>query len=577
MSTQKANPKGYGAPFARVYHGDKELTHKLSKFVYTMSEDKDDGLEMVFESNDPNMPDDPAFQEHAALSIVWGYINGIQSEKRKVYVREVAPEFTENGVMIKIKASDKLSYLRTGSRLHKNPIDNMTTQDIVNKLAADWGLDRIDPVYFSDGTIGYQVQDIYGLEKPDRIETTVVNEGTDNQFQVETAIFGSAQDNARVFGEFHATLHEGWLPGNRSDFENIKDLLDREPSGPYVMEGRDDKIMIKKRRFDVTPFRTFRYKSDDELIKFNPESKNRTQKSTSVNINLGFMDRENKTYNEQNITELDDDNARLGNIVDGSFSNQPYKRFSKGTMVTEEGDILGTGYSKRTGLDETHHGERGGVNIFSAQTWLVEDKKNPEDAQVILGGGISQTEREGYIGDDGNWKEEIDNTSTQFIPYALLDAREFMEIADDAKDGEIGIDRAKNRRSGAALEKNPGSALIIGDPRIMCGMILTFENVSKKFSGNYYVTTIVHDLDFTRGYTCNITIKRNAINRTGNESPDKITTESINKTVNKKKSVEKKEQTKTVEVNPKNTEEPINKFTNLNITPEMDKYLRSNL
>lgn len=571
----KANPKGYGAPFARVYYGDRELTFHLNKFIYTMSEDQDDGLEMVFESNDPNMPDDPAFQEHAQLVILWGYINGLQSDKRKVYVREVSPEFTDNGVSIRIKASDKLSYLKTTSRLHKNPLENKTTNEIIDELATQWGVNRVNPVYYSDGTVAYQLDERWGEEEADKVNVITGNAGTKDEFKIETPIFGSAQDNARVVGHSLITLHEQWLPGNKNDFENIKEILYREPDGPYVMEGRDDNIIIKKRKFDLTPFRTFKYKSDDELIKFNPESKNRVNKATSVNINLGLSDRENKEYTEQNITEEDDDNTRLGDVVDGTYQGKGIKRFSNGTEISTDGDLQGTGVSKRTGKNDRQHGESGGVNVFSSAVYLIENPDDPEQSKVILKGKPGQTERDGYIGDDGNWKTEVDATSTGFIPAALLDVKEFMEISEDAKDGEIGNSMANNRRSGAALDKNPGSAIMIGDPRITCGMILTFENVSKKFSGNYYVTTVVHDLDFNRGYTITTTIKRNAIGRTGNEGPDKVTTTSLNKKTNKKKSDNKKEQTKTVPINTNTTDKPLNTYTNtLGIDPATDAYLR---
>ena len=328
----RANPKGYGAPFVRVFttlikrgvnitfdfKSPHEVTDNIDYFSYKHSEEADDYAQIVIKSQDVTLPDKPEYQENIGWTIIWGYMptpenpQGLVSAPRKVYIREIEPDYNSDGLTLTIKAYDKASYLKSTSRKAVySGKDGVTVGDVAKTLADVNGLD----LEGSFPTKGNLQVDTYAI--------TAGDEKFANWYRMNWAKNNpkAAQDrtlnNLYIPGLFK--VNEELIQGNQSDWNMLKRQLDKEKNGPFVLEGRDDKLIIKKRNLGKAPIKAYEWKGEDgELLKFRPETKNRSNKAASTQVTVGTFDPEQKIYYEGSASEVTDDNPRLGDVVDAN-------------------------------------------------------------------------------------------------------------------------------------------------------------------------------------------------------------------------------------------------------------------
>ena len=90
--------------FVRIFNEAQDLVfERVTRFSYVHSEKVDDNSTITIETDDISIVDDPDLQEDKAIILVWGY-TGQVTQKRKVYIWDILPQFNEEGVTLEIKA-----------------------------------------------------------------------------------------------------------------------------------------------------------------------------------------------------------------------------------------------------------------------------------------------------------------------------------------------------------------------------------------------------------------------------------------------------------------------------------------
>lgn len=100
---------GYGSPFVRLFYGTLELSSMAPDFSYVADEEGDDVIEINIETDDRSAPDRPEWQEKAELRVIWGYIQGEESEQRKIYIQDIKWTYKKESISAKIQATEKSS------------------------------------------------------------------------------------------------------------------------------------------------------------------------------------------------------------------------------------------------------------------------------------------------------------------------------------------------------------------------------------------------------------------------------------------------------------------------------------
>lgn len=470
--------QGFGAVYARVFNEKGEdLDLRLRRFVYTHSEKADDVCVIVAESMDPMFPDHPDLQEGKALKMVWGYIGGEQSQPRKVYIWDIKVRFGQNGVELTLECLDGLAYakMKTSTAVRTN----VTAEDIAKQIADDNGLKVVTEFGREINTGRRQV--IY--QEPGSLSP-----------------YSEAIDNTAVVKQ-HFIRHEFLTQGNKSDVEMLQQAVALEPDGPYDVVGRDDDLIIRKRDYSKKPIRALTYKGEDgHLIEFVPETKNRGT-AAAQEVEMKGWDKDNKSFYQGSVDESTDKNVRLGEEL------EPSKQ-ENATL----GDINGNSPGAPPLEKEKAKGTNMDFEIFKLNTEspaLRVENRNYRPAKLMGNsiGGIQITKENEKV--QVGYTQAIDNTAVLLKTYRVPQKKTTIETPEAPPNaGPIG----NTERAKAAEEKNPGTVVMIGDPTIMSGEIISIINASKKYSGNYYISRAEHDVDFQAGYLLTLQVSRNGSN-----------------------------------------------------------------
>ena len=503
--TTSVNPKGYGSPFVKVFTSKGEISEHIKDFSYTFSEAEDDFASITIETGDVTLLDKPEFQDDAEWVVLWGYREGPEASKRKVYLRDISTDYGSDLITITIKATDKASYLKNTA---KNTINkNQNSVEIISNIATRNG-------------IRFLMTDRQGnLIRPTTADIKALEETPTDGPMVLNSSGGLYNDPTYVI-----PVWKDFVQGGKSDYALANEVIEKTPGGPYVLEGRDDTLTLKKRDFSQGPIRSYTYKGESgELLDFIPETKNRTKKSASANLSGSAWDRETQEYHETNITEADDDSPRLGDEVDGS------NRLSEKEQ------------QKYNDLEANANYYEEQLHIKSAQSYNILTPAGSNTDLLIVGNKFASTApgREVFDVQDNantfsvvpkNFSSGVDNTATLQNKMSVFDINKYKASVEDFANYK---EELKNKRSDEALDKNPATATMVGDPMVISGKVLNILGVAKKHTGNYYVTDATHHISVSDGYTMELTLKRNALSSTGNTQGDKIQVKAIDKPINK--------------------------------------------
>lgn len=555
-------PKGYAAPFVKVFTSAGEVTEKVTEFVYKYSQEADDTCQIRIEALDRFLADRKEFQEGAILSIIWGYIGEEKSMARKVAIRDIKASYTAKTIALDLLCTNLATTLKNNS--NKRIWKDTTLKEVASKIAADQGLI---------------------LEIDDGSSVIRSGEAETSQFK-EDGNFTTARSSVANPHQFR--IHSEWPQANDSDHQALQKMSDLESNGPWEVTGRDDKIIIRKIALSSKSVRTYTYADGSgELIDFFPETKAMTKKSGTVNINVNAFDPENKTAIELDANESNSYTPALADQISEPSANRWGRLMATtgisataGSIIpgvgTVVGGLVGLGaqgvfeladiaaggklYGNLGDQPETASPQAGApVQIPSSnqtnladnlvkkfntadkevknQNQPVDPKTTPENKpevgkdkvvvtdQVVVPFREINTANKSFF-EEGFNKTAIDETAVKLIgkSTAIDFSKAEHTVEDNAKDAHAA---GSNDQAKKALEMEPAKLKVVGDPLLESGVILTVNGIAKKYSGNYYVIECTHDVLRGSGYLVTMELKRNAQGNTGHSSPDKTSVKLI--------------------------------------------------
>ena len=495
------NTDGYGSPHMSIQYNGRAVPGTISKWVLVDSEKKDDFLELTIESLDPDLPDEAAFQENSELTILRGYIGGIQGATRKFYVRDIEPNYNEKGLTLCIKCTDKPSMLRQTKAGSKKTFSNKSPKEIVEEIVEGSLINFKFKDDYRDGNLGplapFQPRTyLYPLGVPG-VDFDISKAKTEAQVLFEASM---------------AKKKQSYAQGNKTDMRAVKELVDDASDVPAVVTGHDDVLYIYPRDLSAPPFRTFKWKADSDLLTFIPETKTRAARSADSHIRYSFPDEATKTVMIGNTTKKDPQNIALNDTIKTTFDPS-----SPGLVIFPDSTFWNSIKKPEPDIVEIENTgpQVSGTNPFKpqrnnqtylpgvSQGWVVDNPADSTEANIFFPGTPKSNVSEFYINENGNWTTEVDESRNKFNGATIVKKEIVIDGSEDAPN------QARKKLEEDTFELNEGSATIICDPRIVSGMILSFENVSKKYSGKYYIVETKETSD-GRGYIMELVISRNA-------------------------------------------------------------------
>lgn len=469
------------------------------EFSYKYSMDDPDKCTFTVRTSDLSLIDSPQLQEQVELRVIWGYAGGPFSPTRKVFIENLRYSYEDFGVIIKVEALDKGANLSKGS---KNTVyANKTINEIAEDVASRNNL-KYSMVPFEDADTGDV--SVYGFYKTDGAREGF-NLDTGKGYSVAVpAIESTAVQQFAVFEK----VISNYPQANNTDKFMLDDLLNQAEGGPYYAETRDDTLTIKKKNLSGKPVKSYTYKGErGELLSFEPESKSLSKGSKSTKIKSGAWDEENKEFYSSEATEYSDDNTRLGEEIDLP---------PDGVTSENLGFVGDDGLIHFDDLD-------GSSDVPGIIDHNIPVIKNINTASE----GFKMEVKPGVY----NYIPATENTAINIQAFDFFSPEEYGSYLQGNTGTKDSIpNEANNARTNSALDKNPGSCDILGEPALENNQIITIMGVSKKHTGNYLITDCEHTIGNTYITTCKL--KRNAVGRVSEGNPQKASTSDIKKETN---------------------------------------------
>lgn len=533
---------GYGSPFVRIYTSVGEVTENIVDFNYKYSQEEDDTCQITIQTSNVDLPDKPEFQENVILKVVWGFIGENKTKTRKVIIRNIKPSYSEGAITFDILCTDKASRIKSNSskKIHKGTVSNMAKEIADRNGLIYKGVSQTD-----DG-LAIEVTDITGYARPGYYD--------------QNGNYNIAVDNTAVPRRVDFRLYDQLPQANKSDFHLLKDAASGDPAGPLELYGRDDELILQKKNLNQKPIKVYTYGDGTGLLlSFEPESKNLTRKGSSGNINIDAFNPEDKTSYNIDANDFTNNLPKLGDTTE--VPARFYNNLGYADESDTSEDQVNTGPNKK---DRVVSFKNNGRNIKDTRvnsdkpqqliSWEEFKKnqsnlpknsepgfqskleKNPADTfdsnyalktdYGIINFSNYNTAHPGFYNKDGNYTIAVDNTAV-VVPFGDSNSADekTIDYTKNVPSSEHSLEEAygkgSNQQAEGSLKKNPAEAKIVGDIDIESGKIITILNVSKKFSGNYYVEEAVHEIKPGSAYTVRTKMTKNAMGITSGDSPNK--------------------------------------------------------
>lgn len=501
-----------------------QIQDKITSFKYTYDEEGDDICEMTVESDSVKLADKPEYAEGKRLKVQWGWLNGKKSPLRSIWIWDTKDEYHENGVSeLTLTCHDLFALAKLDLTANKNIAQ----------------IRRGVPLIFSTKVLGNVAVDV---DSGNTDLAALLKEGGIDLHGIKGKDFGKGNIIVSYFN------------GNMSTFYGLRNYLDRLPGGPYVIDSRDDRVIIRTRDFQVKAKFTYYYKQENgQLLKFTPETKNRSKKKSSEKVKVVTWDHDakeaatvvsesdkNKGIILANGKSLDlsslkpilsdlntpgkfSDSAIQKLITNGHYTTIDYqaenRKFEAAQKLKQQqsikpGSLLSKVLLSSKSPDKSFNPNN--VGNSGLTTEQVTDKLIVTRGKLSDGTVIDKL----FLGD----KSGVDRGTHETVArdVTAMASRTYALVEDDPGSGRSLLsnddyDKAKawaeNTRKNAELENHPAHIELMGEPEIECGDLLTIKNVAIKNSGNYYVKKCEHVLDDNGYFTTIEKAVRHGVNR----------------------------------------------------------------
>lgn len=507
---------GFEAPFIRVFFNNREITDSFESMRYVYDEEDDDEIEIQLKSDSRGVADKPEFQEKAQLLLIWGFIKGVTSHVRKVTIRDAVWQYTRENVVGVLKCTEKGSELKgaTTKEVHKKKslIDLVQDKGKKHDLLTELILPKDKLPTTSIAPLPGETSEQFFKRDKNKATYTVTsgkNPGLlyqgapikmvtlkdlqavkDREDAAKAAKANGPIDLSKLTDLFQK--HDSLPQAGKSDKQILDETAQRDVNGPYIVETRDDKIMIKKRDFGKVPYKAYEYGGPlGDLLEFIPETKTRGRMGTSTSMGFGNWNGLDKTFTS-GTADGADGSPVLAHYIEMRNFYQDVSKKGGGALITT------TNVKTRAYTASPNTLKAGMItnNVARADNTLVRTNSailvpvTIDDRVAILDKQIS------------DYKNPDKNNETA--------NKDFYNPKGNGKPADA-YAQANNHRKNSELNKNCASAIVWGDPKIETGQIITIIGASKKHSGNYYIKKSTHTVT-KEGYFTELELVRQGHN-----------------------------------------------------------------
>lgn len=509
------------APYIKIYTDDgTELHEQVERFMYKYSEEEDDVCEIELKSSNTLLADTPSLQEGKNITIEWGYLDTGENTKRKIYIFDTKCEYGDDGIVLTIIGHEKFAIAKIDTATPQKAEDAevnkiILTADVLKKLNIT---DEQNNSVYKLLTASEQgknnklapkdknLKNAEGLRDPGTtVKNQIDNRGNNTPLGDYKKVNPLNPKVTREDGNMTFTIYNG----NSATYRTLRDFFNKQPGGPYVIDSRDDSVIIRTRDFTKKPTRTFEYKGEPgTLLSFIPETRNRSKSKAATQINVTSWNIGTKTAVTQSTS---------------GPSNTPkpiWEGFGLSTVnwIKQQQEIIANNQAieARTGVRLVGK-EAQAVGIKSWEQGTkddhITDKGTDRLKRYDVGDGrVIYTESTNAIGSplqNSRGYAQRDNTA-MVLPSYVRYAQNVKETEGPSKTVVRGAESpntakafADNRQANEALESTPATARLEGDPSLESGQIIEITNVASKHKGAYYIKEVTHTID-SSGYITDI-------------------------------------------------------------------------
>lgn len=578
MSNEKSLlPKGFGMPFVKVADAkgkvivDPKSNLPIGTFVtnfeYNYREEKDDECDIVITTENENLVDIPQFREQQYLTLQWGWIYSdssyIPSPVRRVMIRDVKLRFSVQGIVLTLKCTDGFSLVKS-QQINKNKDDNFINW-IKEAITGNYGF----KCYIHDA------KKVEASRNYEFMGSPLMSGGGYNPLAgpdiVNGRLSGLKEVEADKFFKTRTFVQLGKTP-----YTVLKDGVKFIPNGPYHIDGRDDGVSIHPTNFNQPPIASFTWRDETgEMLSFTINTRKKA-KYTDV-VNKSKINGETKQI-DTGVTQTDGGNPNLNvdgitgetrpatyeSMIDGITgaavglpTDQYQDEASVRAYLEKDQNILkeeAPKYLEKV-IEQYKEAENDPFKLSQIDITQytvkvkakVKETVNPED----FGSNEYQTSSPGYQRTTG-WDSIKRDKTIQIVPKAdgtkytiwdnpeivrekeleiKLSAKDLLGYAGDADSSKI---LAFNKVNDALQKQVEAQLVTVGQPGLESSKIITINNVSKKYSGDWYTKEVSHKIDSSGGYITTFElIKKTAANGTIIQSNTQSNTQALAKKIQK--------------------------------------------
>jgi hypothetical protein len=448
-------------PYVALYDSKGSLVSEMmTDFSYKFSEEEDDVCEFQIQTDDRKIADKPEWQEGQKLRVSWGYLNGVMSTERVIFIFETRCQYTETGVNLSITCHEKFALAKMDA------VSNKT----LSKLRKD------TPILFSPQVLSnIKLETEKGNPKLDSLLKA-------NKINID-GVAGSKDEDTIV----------SYYQGNLSTFQSLRMFLDKMEGGPYIIDSRDEGVTIRTRDFAQQSVYTYTYGIEGNgLLAFDAETKNRSKGSGAEAQTVVAWDKRNKTGVAQKTDGTEDTGATLaGGKSMGDWND-----------IASEKTLPPKGFESKFKESELH--KRFGITSKNRVLNTDKGTKEDYDGKVILDSGFNgagQRIMKFYKGTDYGTRQGRGGDLA--VDNVAVFKRQFEIITDEplpsktkisAETPKKAISKANNDRKDSELKMNPATLRVEGNPLLEPGKLVFIKGVANKHEGNYYIIECTHKI-----------------------------------------------------------------------------------
>lgn len=568
----KMLPKGFGMPFVKVTDSQNKVIIEplsglpigtfITAFEYTYREEKDDECNITILTDNPNLVDIPQFREQQYLGVQWGLVyddkSYIPSPPRKVMIRDTRLKFSNQGILLTLKCTDGFSITKS-QQLAKNTDDNFV----------NW----IQSALTNNFPVKAMIHDVKDASKANLPDT--------NQYRIGYSPTVGLDALSRKVSEWLGLREvsmdklistKTFMQVGRTPATALRDAVKYIPNGPYHVDGRDDGVTIHPTNFNQPPMASYTWHDETgEIISFQVNTR---KKAKALDVaKRSQIDGETKsldaglTQTDGSLPDLSVDaisgaaiptsyDSTVDGITGAAIARETEADQYKDTettleMLKNDKNILRekapeylekvVNDYKAAENDPTKLAEISLSNYTVKVKTKVKETVNPEDYGSIQYSGSTpaydrttgwnKLKRDKTVqilkkpsGKDYNYWENPEVLIEKEFELQLS-AKDLLGYAGDADSAKI---LAFNEVSDALQKQLEGSLVVIGQPNLQSSKIITINNISEKYSGDWYIKEVSHTIDSNVGYTSTLElIKKTVSNGTIVQSDTKVNTQSL--------------------------------------------------